>query len=355
MAKNPMQRKIKNSVIIAVLITILITGVIIVALFLMLSNKNKEEKERLSRLQNIYVLNSNVYSGQIITADMLTMKQFDKETIPNNAITTLSDFENAILEGTANGATYDIYSDEQGLYLQVDTRKAYLTYHEDTDKYTVKSNGSDIEVTINTPTVIAKVDLKKNSILTPALITKSNEQLTDDQRVQEYNMIVLPTNLEAEQYIDIRLTFPNGQDYIVVSKKRVIDATQDTVWIKLSEEEILTMSNAIVEAFTATGSKLYATTYVEPGNQTVATPTYPVKREVLDLINTDPNVVTVARNALWARYNASNGDQHRNNDINSQLNQYGSQTLTNIETKVQESIRKQQEARQSYLDELNGD
>ena len=34
----------------------------------------------------------------------------------------------------------------------------------------------------------------------------------------------------------------------------------------LSEDEILTMSGATVEAYQATGSKLYAVKYVEPGS-----------------------------------------------------------------------------------------
>ena len=57
-------------------------------------------------------------------------------------------------------------------------------------------------------------------------------------------MLVLPSQLATGEYIDIRLALPTEQDYIVVSKKQVeipqiagIDV-EDTIWVKLSEEEI---------------------------------------------------------------------------------------------------------------------
>ena len=65
-------------------------------------------------------------------------------------------------------------------------------------------------------------------------------------------MLVLPYQLATGDYIDIRLRMPNGNDYIVVSKKMVeipqiagVDST-DSIWIKMTEEETLLLSNAIV-------------------------------------------------------------------------------------------------------------
>ena len=53
------------------------------------------------------------------------------------------------------------------------------------------------------------------------MISKSEEKTTDDLRKVEYNMLVLPTQLETGEYVDVRLALPSGQDYIVVSKKQV--------------------------------------------------------------------------------------------------------------------------------------
>ncbi len=50
---------------------------------------------------------------------------------------------------------------------------------------------------------------------------KGNNTTSDDVRKQEYNVIVLPTQIQTGDYVDIRLSMPNGQDYIVASKKNV--------------------------------------------------------------------------------------------------------------------------------------
>ena len=44
----------------------------------------------------------------------------------------------------------------------------------------------------------------------------------DDLRKQEYNMLVLPSQLATGEYIDIRLALPTGQDYVVLGKKKVL-------------------------------------------------------------------------------------------------------------------------------------
>ena len=203
---------------------------------------------------------------------------------------------------------------------------------------------------------VAKIDLKVGTILTSDMISESNDQTTDSLRTQEYNMVILPTKLESGDYIDIRLKMPDGTDYIVVSKKQVdipmIDGVNsaDTIRIKVTEEEILLMSNAIVEAYWATGSQLYATTYVEPGLQESATPTYLPSDKVINLMNSDPNILTVAKNELFTRYN-SNASAIRGNIV-SNLNANAEKGQDNVSTKVQEEINKAKEERQAYLESL---
>jgi hypothetical protein len=150
------------------------------------------------------------------------------------------------------------------------------------------------------------------------------------------------------------MILPTGEDYIVVSKKKVLQCNLTTIWLKMSEEEILTLGNAIVEAYTATGTKLYATTYSEPGMQAAATPTYAVSEAVLSLINTDPNIRTEARNALWARYNDQNQAEQRINHINKALSDYEASRPDSVEAGIEEEISNLQEARQTFVDALEG-
>jgi len=163
-------------------------------------------------------------------------------------------------------------------------------------------------------------------------------------RKQEYNMIVLPVQMEIGDYIDIRLILPTGADYIVVSKKEVIDANETTVWLNMTEDEILLMSNAIVEAYKMNGAKLTASIYTEPGLQEAATITYQPSNNIGVLISSNPNVVQEAKTALTQRYNEGYRAL-----IDESVN---SGTSENVETKMQEEITKQKEERANYLNGL---
>ena len=64
-----------------------------------------------------------------------------------------------------------------------------------------------------------------------------------------------------------------------------------TIWVNLTEEETLMMSNAIVEAYMMEGAILYTTKYIEPGMQVASTPTYIPSEAVINLVQSDPNIV----------------------------------------------------------------
>lgn len=300
MATNPMQRKANNYLLIGVLVTLLITGSIIAVLFMQLNKLNTQIKQQEANMKKVYVVSEDIKSGENVSMSDLKMISVIKDAVPSNVV--------------------DINS---------------LT--EDT---------------------IAKIELKSGMILTSNMLDETNTQTTNDLRIQEYNTVELPTQIENDDYIDIRLRLPNGTDYIVVSKKKVeipqINGTDslNTIRINVAEQEILLMSNAIVESYLVPGSKLYVTKYTEPGMQESATPTYLPSSEVVTLMNADPNIVAVAKNELFARYNNNSG-VIRGNIVNS-INAHAAEGQANVESGVQDEITKAREQRQSYLESLGG-
>lgn len=226
----------------------------------------------------------------------------------------------------------------------------------DVETRNVNSKNVPTDTTLNVVGSIAKIDLTSGTVLSTSMITSKNETLTKDLREQEYSMIVLPTQLVAGDYIDIRLQLPDGGDYIVVSKKCVQKADDTTVWLKMNEEETLVMSNAIVEYYIMTGSKLYATKYTEPGTQEAATPTYVPNATVVDLINSqlknDDNPNGNIESLTNGRF-SEKLKNIRNSRIKTQLNQYNDTGLENLETKLQEEIKNLQESRQAYFGTLD--
>ena len=289
MATNPMQKKARNSMLVGIIVGLLIGCVGIAFFFMQATNYKKQIDTAQANTRQAYVLKNDIKSGTNITLDDLVQVSALKDVIPTDYVT---------LE----------------------------------------------DITENT---IAKLDLTRGLVLSKAMIQESDAKVTADLREQQYNMIVLPQYLEQDSYIDIRLTLPNGQDYIVVSKKRIKQITEDTIWIDMYEQESLVMSNAIVEAYMMPGSKLYATTYVEPGIQANATPTFVPRAEVINLMNSDPNIVAEARQELAARY--SSLMVRREQDINA----VGEDARSNLETNMEQEITRSKEARKEYMDSLN--
>ncbi|WP_044876737.1 SAF domain-containing protein [Paenibacillus sp. IHBB 10380] len=153
---------------------------------------------------------------------------------------------------------------------------------------------------INNPQVIvgssSKIELHKGTPLTKAMFNEG-QMTPPDLRNKELNEIMVPTDLKKGDVIDVRIQFPTGQDFIILSKKKIEDLLSPTMWITLSEAEILSLSSAMVDALLHEAS-LYALTYVEPEMQDRAIPTYPVNKEVLKLMASDPNIVNKAEKHL---------------------------------------------------------
>lgn len=356
MATNPMQKKARNSFILGILITFVIMAMIVAVLLVQIKKMQEKEDERIANMVKVCVLKSDLKSGQIITSDMIVTKDVEKSTVPSNATSNITNLENYFLEDksgnpvvTSNGKTY----------LQRNNQNIELQTEESTGYYYIEVNNVKEYIELATPPLIAKIDMKANTVVTSSMITKSDEKTTNDLRLQEYNMIQLASQIAPDDYIDIRLRLPSGLDYIVVSKKRVeipqiegVDSA-NTIWLQLTEDEILTMSNAIVENYIVEGSLLYTAKYVEPGTQEKATPTYVPSAEVQLLMrDNDSNIVETAKIELLNRYNSNTNVR---NNINSAKNSVDSDDAqSNVNTGVRQEVSTAQEQRQSYLDELSG-
>ena len=358
MAINPMQRKARNSFLLGMLLMLVIAGAVVALLILQIKNYRDKELEEQRASVNIAVLSQDVKSGQIITADMLITQTVNRNYIPADAIgdaATLDNYNLQDKEGNMVTTRYNEDDDTSELYITIDNEEYRLEQEEETGNYFIARDNDEKEyIELNSVPVVAKVNMSKNTVLTRELVAKADNISSDDVRKQEYNMIVLPTQIETGDYIDIRLSLPTGQDYIVVSKKEVTVPdiagvpSQDTIWVNLSEAEIIMLNNAIVEAYRINGAKLYANTYTDPGMQTAAITTYTPSLEVAQLIEADPNIVQRAKEELSGRYNSN----QRNNVINQAIQNNAETGDQSVTTKVQEEITTTKENRKEYLDGL---
>lgn len=317
MAMNPMQRRARNSFLIGFLVALVIMAIVVMLLVYKIQQVNKNYEAIASLQKTVYVAGDYIQSGTEVTLDSFVYDTV-QTSLSSDELISAEDFE----------------------YIDENTGDIVEKYD---------SNGNPIK-----KTMVVKTNVPAGTIITKDMISETDDQTTDDQRLQEYNMIILPTLLVNGNYIDIRLQLPEGEDYIVISKKKVVYTTEDTIWIKMSEDEILMLGNAIVEAYAIQGSKLYATTYTEPGVQAASTPTYPVNSAVLTLINNDPNILEEAKEAIWARYNNQEQVEQRNNHLNTALSGYYEDMYDLVQEGLNEEITKTQEYRKTYVESLEG-
>lgn len=135
-------------------------------------------------------------------------------------------------------------------------------------------------------------------------------EITDDMRLHKYTFIKLTERMKKGDYVDIRISFPNGADFVLLSKKQIQDisiplenAEENALWLYVTEEEILRLSSAVVDAFLDDGCSVYAVQYIKD-EQKAAIMNYKVNDVVAQLIADDPNIVKKAENVLeWELWN----------------------------------------------------
>lgn len=182
---------------------------------------------------------------------------------------------------------------------------------------------------------VAVIDIKAGSAVTKQMIRK--EIIQKDTREVEFTAVTLMANLAAGDVIDIRITYPNGEDYLVLSKKSVknLYLSGNMFYSWLNAEEISRFSSAMVDAYLVEGSKLYAVKYIESNIQDAASPTYLVRQEVIDVMRKDPNIVNVAEQTLSAQARASLDSR-----------------LSNIDSTNADKINQQQQQESSYRQQM---
>lgn len=151
------------------------------------------------------------------------------------------------------------------------------------------------------PDSIGSILLVDVDAYTPIMASMAaKEAIDNDTREYEIGAACLMVDQKINDYVDIRILFPTGEDYIVASKVRIKNLLlQNSIfYANLSEAEILTLSSATVDAYTMPGTKLYVTRYLSGSLQEKAIPNYPVRGETIALMSTDPNVLAVAKQTL---------------------------------------------------------
>lgn len=273
MASNPIKRRARQSFFLGFLIALVIMAVVVMALFTKINSLN-EENEKLKILGpkvKVYTVTKDIEEGEAITVE---------------------DLEASTMQLSSGSSAIDVAN-------YIDTSIFYIEDEE---------TGEEVEASYT-----ARVKIPSGSVVTLSMLQEGG--VRNDERLMEYSTIVLPSQLKNGDYIDIRYRLANGTETVVLAKKKIEQCTATTVWMKMTEDEILTMNSAIVDSYLVNGSQLRATVYTNPIMQAAVEEDYPINRQILSEISTSPNILEEAVKELTNRWNRKRNDSTNVSDM----------------------------------------
>lgn len=233
-------RQMKKKIIIAIIVTLLLTAAVASAVWFMVV---KDQGETIDQLR-----------AQVADIRCLAFAT----DLPADAVITQSDItEVDIKRSSMASGSYQVLSSSSTDVLH------YLVSGD--------SLASGDNLTVTKESLIGRVvkaNVSKNTVILDSLLYPVGEEPTIDERLQEFNFLRIPSDVVENDYVDVRIRFPNGEDYsVLVGKKVEKIAGENTIFIKMDEEEIMAMGSAIIEAYMQDGVDLYANKYVDPATQ----------------------------------------------------------------------------------------
>ncbi|MRN53055.1 SAF domain-containing protein [Paenibacillus monticola] len=146
-----------------------------------------------------------------------------------------------------------------------------------------------------------KIDAMPGTALTTEMV-RDEERLDPSERKEETQYIKLPLRLTKRDVVDIRIVFPNGEDYIVVGKKSLedVDLANQYTFFNDDEEEMQMLQAALVDAY-INNAELYMKQYVEPELQPEPEANYVPNLDVLRVIKDNPLIIDQAKWSLAAQ------------------------------------------------------
>lgn len=120
-----------------------------------------------------------------------------------------------------------------------------------------------------------------------------DDELEDDMRDRDITLDRMTVGIEEGDYIDIRVTLPYGDDYVVLAHKRVYAINDNTIKLHLNEIEWNTYQGALIDYYLNKdyGMTIYADRYIEPGLQQSAIRFYAVPGNIAALMQKNPNIL----------------------------------------------------------------
>lgn len=166
-----------------------------------------------------------------------------------------------------------------------------------TDYQTVQVPSTMAESLIQDPTELEgkfyRMDLTTGSALTKENVKKF--ELSDDTRLYDIVLDTTPIGIKSGSYVDIRITLPQGQDFIAMGHKRVVDVNNGILKLEVNEHDVHAYNSMLVDKLIYKGTQIYGLEYLEGGIQKPSDTYYPMNNQVTPIAQKDPNLISAIK------------------------------------------------------------
>lgn len=178
-------------------------------------------------------------------------------------------------------------------------------YNPDTTATYETASGTAVNYTISSDQYVATTDISANTPIMMSMVEQG--MFNKDERSVEVTIAQLMSTQQNGDYVDVRVAFPDGSDYIVLSKKKItsLGLSNSVFTTYCDEADIERLASATLDAYLTAGARVYTTKYIESSLQDRAKETYPVKSATLQFLeqagnpNLNPNrVLSLAEASL---------------------------------------------------------
>jgi hypothetical protein len=140
-----------------------------------------------------------------------------------------------------------------------------------------------------------RASLREGAVLTQDDLL--SERVEDSLRYYDVVLDEHPVGLLAGKYVDIRIRFPFGQDFIAISHKKVEQLNGPVLKFVFSEQDIYTYNSMLTDKILYE-AQLYVVEYVDSGAQQSADQFYPLNYNQQELLIKNPNALDIVREEM---------------------------------------------------------
>lgn len=198
-----------------------------------------------------------------------------------------------------------------------------------------------------------RVALDEGSVLNSDFVV--DETLQNSERYYEIVLEDFPTNITVGDYVDIRITFTYGEDFIALPHMRVedMDLARGMFTFIFDENDIGIYNSMLLDKAMYEAVNIYALSYVDSSSQTSAESYYPINKNISEILAINPNILELVKEEMElerAQLNAMMGgevstfDERRLNQVEKSITDMRRDLAKDKVNNVRERIRAEEAA-----------